>query len=80
MGGGGLAHWLIRLFIWHEIWRLILLIWRIPGFGPVLVILIVSVLIAGVFLASRRRQGGFNRSGRPGGGGPGGGGRSPRDW
>jgi len=30
--GGGLVHFLIRLAIWHEIWRAIRAVWRIPTF------------------------------------------------
>ncbi len=84
-GGGGLAHLLVRLLIWHAIWRLGLLIWRVPTVGPVLVLLIVLAVVAlAIFRASRGR-------GRPGPGWPGrgredpfgdrtGGNAGPRDW
>jgi hypothetical protein len=29
MHGSGLGHWIVRLFIWHEIWRLLRYLWRI---------------------------------------------------
>ncbi|MGO9218898.1 MAG: hypothetical protein ACLP5E_14240 [Streptosporangiaceae bacterium] len=56
-GGGGLAHLLIRLFIWHLIWRLGLLIWRVPAVGPELVVVIVLALVALAILRSRRGRG-----------------------
>jgi hypothetical protein len=84
-GGGGLAHLLVKLFIWHLIWRAGLLIWRVPAVGPELVVLIVLALIA---LAIFRARGG---RGWPGPRWPGRGRRSPfgdrtgdqaspRDW
>ena len=84
-GGGGLAHLILRLFIWHAIWRLGLLIWRVPTVGPGLVVLIVLALVAlAIFRAGRGR-------GWPGPGWPGrgrgdpfgdraGGKAGPRDW
>ncbi|MGO9078651.1 MAG: hypothetical protein ACLQDY_06365, partial [Streptosporangiaceae bacterium] len=45
LGGGGLAHFLIRLFIWHEMWRLARSVWRIPTFGPIIVIVVVAALV-----------------------------------
>src|SRR5258708_33494445 len=45
LGGGGLAHWLVRLFIWHEIWRLFRYLWRIPTFGPFIVVGLGLVLV-----------------------------------
>ncbi len=56
-GGGGLAHLLIRLFIWHLIWRLGLLIWRVPTVGPELVVVIVIALVVLAILRSRRGSG-----------------------
>ena len=86
-GGGGLGHLLVRLFIWREIWRLAIFLWRIPTFGPVIVLLIVAALVA---LAIFRARGGRGWPGPrwPGGPrGPGHGRRdpfgdrgSPRDW
>jgi hypothetical protein len=75
-GGGGLAHFLVRLFIWHAIWRFALLIWRIPKVGPVILVVIIAVLIAGSIFLSRRRRAGF--PGRRFSGGPSD--RGPRDW
>lgn len=82
IGGGGLGSVLVHLFIWRAIWRLGLVIWRIPTFGPVIIILLglaaVALIIrhqAGLGGAGRRG----NRSGQGGSGrdstGPG-----PRDW
>ena len=51
--GGGLVHFLIRLAIWHEIWRAIRAVWRIPTSGPVIVIVIVLALITLVILRRR---------------------------
>jgi hypothetical protein len=89
-GGGGLAHLLVKLFIWHLIWRVGLLIWRVPAVGPELVVLIVLALIA---LAIFRARGGRGWPGPrwPGSRWPGRGRRdtvgdrtgnqaSPRDW
>lgn len=80
IGGGGLGSVLFHLFIWRAIWRLGLAIWRVPTFGPVIIILLglaVVVLIirhqAGLGWPGRRgpRSGGTGRDGT----GPG-----PRDW
>ncbi len=77
-GGGGLAHFLVRLFIWHAIWRFALLIWRIPKVGPVILVLIIAAVVAVGVVLGRRRGSGFGRSIFGGGGGrPG---RGPRDW
>jgi hypothetical protein len=77
LGGGGLAHWLVRLFIWHELWRLIRVIWRIPTFGPIILFLIVLALVGLIVLARRGRVRWPRRSrGGPAGHGTG----SPRDW
>jgi len=78
VGGGGLAHWLIRLFIWHAIWRVLLALWRVPTFGPVIVIVLGLVLVALAILSSRgglrwprRRQRGSDWGST---------GSGPRDW
>lgn len=71
LGGGGLAHWIVRLFIWHEIWRLVRYLWRIPTFGPFIVIALGLALVGlavwrqyhGPIWASRRRGGGSARYG-----------------
>jgi hypothetical protein len=69
-GGGGLAHLILRLFIWHAIWRLGLLIWRVPTVGPGLVVLLVLALVALAIFRSRRGRGGpgprWPGPGRPG--------------
>jgi hypothetical protein len=56
-GGGGLAHLLVRLFIWHLIWRLGLLLWRVPTVGPGLVLLIVLALVGLAIFRARRGRG-----------------------
>jgi len=78
VGGGGLAHWLIRLFIWHAIWRVVLALWRVPTFGPVIVVVFGLALVTLAVLRSRgglrwpqRRQRGSDRGGTESG---------PRDW
>jgi hypothetical protein len=76
LGGGGVAHLLVRLVIWHEIWRFIRLVWRIPTFGPIIVALVIVAVIGLVVL---RRTGvrwwpGANRGGSAGRG------TGPRDW
>jgi hypothetical protein len=77
LGGGGLAHLLVRLVIWHELWRIGRALWRIPTFGPIIVIVIVLTLLGLAVL----RQSGFRWS-RRGGGAPGRNqtGPGPRDW
>ena len=78
LGGGGLAHLIVRLFIWHEIGRLIRYLWRIPTFGPFIVIGLVLVLIG--LLIWRRVRGPIWRGRRRGGLTGYGTGRGPRDW
>jgi len=68
LGGGGLGHWIIRLFIWHEIWRLMRLIWRIPTFGPFIAVLIIAAIVG---LLIWRQQYSRRRTGT---------GTGPRDW
>jgi hypothetical protein len=79
-GLGGLGHFIVRLFIWHEIFRLFRYLWRVPTFGPFIVIVIILV-VAGA-LIWRRTHGPFMRRGigRPGGWGGSGGSGGPRDW
>jgi hypothetical protein len=77
-GGGGLAHLLVRLVIWHELWRFIRFVWRIPTFGPIIVAVVV---LAAIGLVVLRRTGvrwfpGRNRGGTGGYGS----GAGPRDW
>jgi hypothetical protein len=80
LGGGGLGSLIVHIIIWHEIWRLIRYVWRIPTVGPFLVILVIAALVAaGIW---RRQRGPFLRR-RQGSGstGPGTGSDSgPRDW
>lgn len=79
LGGGGLAHLIVRLFIWHEIWRLLRYLWRIPAFGPFIVVALGLVLVGlmvwrqvhGPIWAGRRRDSGPTGYGT---------GSGPRDW
>jgi hypothetical protein len=76
--GGGIAHWLVRLVIWHELWRFIRTVWRIPAFGPIIIALVVLAVIG---LAVLRRRGGVRWPGRSRDGSAGyGTGTGPRDW
>jgi hypothetical protein len=54
--GGALGHWIIRLFIWHEIWRLFRHLWRIPTFGPFIVVGLGLVLVGLVVWQQSRRS------------------------
>ncbi len=88
LGGGGIASLLVHLFIWHEIFRLVRFLWRIPTFGPFIVVLLGLVFIGLIVWRQSRgpvRSGGGSMrwSGRRGGGSSGYGGDSgsgPRDW
>jgi hypothetical protein len=80
LGGGGIANLLIHLFIWHEIFRLFRYLWRVPTFGPFIVILLGLVVVG---LIAWRRSGRPVRWGRRRGSSAGYGNRSdsgPRDW
>jgi len=77
LGGGGLVHWLIRLVIWHELWHVVRIIWRIPTFGPIIVVVIVLAVI-GLAVLSRRGVGRTRRA--RSGSGRYGTGTGPRDW
>lgn len=88
LGGGGIGHFLVRLFIWHEIGRAIRYLWHIPTFGPFIVIGL-GVLIVGLFIWRRMRGGPVRWGGRGAGpfwgrrrgGSTGyGTGGGPRDW
>jgi len=79
LGGAGLAHWIIRLIIWHEIWRVLRLLWRIPTFGPFIVIAIVVIVIG--LIVWRQSRGSVRRARRRPDGSTGfGTGSGPRDW
>lgn len=71
LGGGGLARLLIRLVLWRGLWRLILLLWGIRTFGPVILVLVVVAAVTLIVLARRRRRGGSTGTGT---------GTGPRDW
>ena len=84
LGGGGFGRVLLHLFIWRMIWRLGMLIWRIPTVGPGVLLLIVLGIAALIIIRSRRGGGWPGR----GGGWPGRGASSyrgrgasgPGDW
>ena len=78
VGGGGIASFLVHLFIWHLIFRSAFTIWHIHTFGPIIVGLIVAGVVALAILRSRRGRGWWRRSG--GGSMRRGTGMGPRDW
>ena len=55
LGGGGIGSLIVHLFIWHEIFRLVFLLWRIHTVGPFLVVLLGLGLIG--VIAWRRGRG-----------------------
>jgi hypothetical protein len=57
LGVGGVAHFILRLFIWRWLWRFSMLIWHIKTFGPVILLLVVLVIALWLILRTRRRQG-----------------------
>lgn len=73
LGGGSLVSLLVHLFVWHLIWRFALLLWRIPTFGPVIVVVLVIALVTAAVYRSRRARA---RGGQYGYGT----GKGPRDW
>jgi hypothetical protein len=73
VGGGGLASLIIHLFIWHEILRLVRLLWHIHTFGPFIVVALGLLLVAAVVWQRRRRRGRAGSAGYSSGTGP-------RDW
>jgi len=78
LGGGGLLHFIIRLIIWREIFRLFRYLWRIPTFGPYLCVLLGLVII-GLVIWQQRWRANRNQRGQPGSNGH----QSssgPRDW
>jgi hypothetical protein len=54
LAGGGLRRFLVHVFIWHQFWRAALALWRIPTFGPVIVVVLVIALVAAGACRSRR--------------------------
>jgi len=78
LGGGGLAHLIVRLFIWHEIGRLIRYLWRIPTFGPYIVIGL-AIVVVGLLIWRQARRSTWRGRGR-GGSARRGTGAGPRDW
>jgi hypothetical protein len=64
LGGGGLAHFILRLIIWRMIWRFVMLIWHIRVFGPGLLLLALFALVVWAILRSRRWR--SDTGGRPG--------------
>ncbi len=85
LGGGGIASLIVHLFIWHEIFRLIRFLWRIPTFGPFVVVLLGLAFVGLIVWRQARgpirwRGGPIRRGGRRGGSGGYGTGSSPRDW
>lgn len=85
LGGGNLAHWLVRLFIWHEIFRLFRYLWGIPTYGPFLVALLGLVVIGLIVWRGSRGSRGpvrLRRSRAPSSDSQTGprSGQGPRDW
>jgi hypothetical protein len=78
LGGGGIASLLIHLLIWHEIFRLFRYLWRIPTFGPFIVVLLGLVLVGFIVWRQSGRPAGLGR--RRGGPTGYGNGKGPRDW
>jgi hypothetical protein len=75
LGGIGIGGFLIHLFIWHAIWRLLFYVWHIHTFGPFLFFALIAVFIGyGIW---RRQYGPRRRRGGSVGYGTGAG---PRDW
>jgi hypothetical protein len=84
LGGGGLAHLIVRLIIWHELFRLFRYLWRIPTYGPFIVI-VLGLIVVGllVWRSSRRGQRSLRWPRRGSGSSAGSGtgtGSGPRDW
>ena len=83
LGGGGLAHLIIRLIIWHELFRLFRYLWRIPTYGPFIVI-VLGLIIVGLLVWRRSARGQrslrWPRRGSGNSAGSGGTGPGPRDW
>ena len=58
LSGGGLAHFIVRLFIWHVIWRAGRGFWHIPTVGPFVVVLLIVAVVALVVLRKQRARDG----------------------
>ena len=56
VSGGGVGRFLVHVFIWHLIWRAALALWRIPTFGPVIVVMLVIALVAAGCLSAPARN------------------------
>jgi len=88
LGGGGLGRGLVHFIIFRFLVRAALLIWRVPGAGPVidivLGVVIVTLLVLRAHLGPRWWQRrGWGRGGSGGwgrGSGQGGGQSGPRGW
>lgn len=77
IGGGGIGHFIVHLFIWHLIWRAGLGLWRIPAVGPFIVVLLIVAVVALVILRKQRGPRWWNNRGGSTGAGTG---TGPRDW
>jgi hypothetical protein len=87
LGGGGIGSLLIHLFIWHEIFRLFRYLWRIPTFGPFIVVLLGLILVGLIVWRQSGRpmsrgpiRWGRRRSGSTSYGSGSGRDTGPRDW
>jgi hypothetical protein len=54
LGGGGIGHFLVHLFIWHLIWRAGRGLWHIPVAGPFIVVLLIAAIVTVVILRKQR--------------------------
>jgi hypothetical protein len=75
LGGAGIGGFLIHLFIWHAIWRLMFYVWHIHTFGPFIFFAIIAAFI-GYGIWRRQHGAGWRRGGSAGYGT----GSGPRDW
>jgi hypothetical protein len=80
LGGGGLGHALVHLFIWRLLFRGGLAIWRVPIFGPAIDIVLGLAIVALMVIRSQRGPGWWQRRRGPSGTGTGGTGSGSRDW
>jgi hypothetical protein len=74
-GGGGIGGLIIHLIIWHLIWRLLMIVWHIHTFGPIIFFALIAAFIGYRIWRQqrgpRRRRGGYAGTGT---------GSGPRDW